>query len=176
MANEKKTRGHKSSPITGENRLMLQPGDNTKYLGFAFEISMLPKIDTADIEQVQNRINEYFNLCIKHDTKPAVTGLALALGTDRRNLWRWKEGSCRKNTHSDVIKKAYTIMEVMWEEYMLNGKINPVCGIFLGKNHWGYQDQSEIVVTPNNPLGDGELDAAELKQKYLEDVKDDIEE
>ena len=46
---------------------------------------------------------------------------------------------------------------------MLNGKINPVSGIFLGRNHWGYQDKIDLVVTPNNPLSDA------LNQKQLEE-------
>lgn len=37
---------------------------------------------------------------------------------------------------------------------MLNGKINPVSGIFLMKNNFEYQDKSEVVLTPNNPFGD----------------------
>lgn len=32
---------------------------------------------------------------------------------------------------------------------MQNGKINPVSGIFLGKNNFGYQDKQEMVLTPN---------------------------
>jgi hypothetical protein len=40
-------------------------------------------------------------------------------------------------------------MEQLWENYMQNGKINPVSGIFLGKNHYGMQDKTEYVVTPN---------------------------
>lgn len=32
---------------------------------------------------------------------------------------------------------------------MQNGKINPVAGIFLGKNNYGYQDKTEYVITPN---------------------------
>ena len=51
---------------------------------------------------------------------------------------------------------------------MLNGKINPVTGIFMLKNHFGYRDQSEVVLTPNaNPLGN-EPDTEALKQKYLD--------
>ena len=40
-------------------------------------------------------------------------------------------------------------MEILWENYMQNGKINPVSGIFLGKNNFGYQDKQEMVLTPN---------------------------
>jgi hypothetical protein len=42
---------------------------------------------------------------------------------------------------------------------MMNGKINPVSGIFLGKNNFGYKDQQEYVLTPNQ------------KQVAPEDVK-----
>ena len=71
----------------------------------------------------------------------------------------------RGATHSNLIKKAYDLLEELWEDYMLNGKINPVSGIFLGRNNWNYQDKIDIVVTPNNPLGDSG-DAATLADKY----------
>ena len=35
-----------------------------------------------------------------------------------------------------AIKKAYFLMENLWENYMQNGKVNPVAGIFLGKNNY----------------------------------------
>lgn len=53
------------------------------------------------------------------------------------------------------------------EEYMVNGKINPVTGIFLMKNNNGYSDQQEVVLTPNNPLGDS-TPPEDLQEKYLE--------
>lgn len=55
------------------------------------------------------------------------------------------------------------------EDYMLNGKINPVSGIFLMKNNFGYTDKSEVVLTPNTPLGE-ETPPEVLCQKYLDDV------
>ena len=51
-------------------------------------------------------------------------------------------------------------MELLWENYMQNGKINPVSGIFLGKNNFGYQDKQEMVLTPNtNNEPDYDIDA-----------------
>lgn len=52
---------------------------------------------------------------------------------------------------------------------MLNGKINPVSGIFIGKNHFGYTDKQEVVVTPNNPLGE-QTATEEIEQRYIESV------
>jgi sensor histidine kinase regulating citrate/malate metabolism len=53
----------------------------------------------------------------------------------------------------NTIKKAYAILNVQMEDYMQNGKINPVSGIFLMKNNMQYEDKSEVVITPNTPLG-----------------------
>ncbi len=57
----------------------------------------------------------------------------------------------------------------MLENWMQNGKINPVSGIFLMKNNFGYADKSEVVVTPNNPLGDAESRES-IEARYREAV------
>ena len=59
-------------------------------------------------------------------------------------------------------------MENLWENYMQNGKINPVSGIFLGKNNFGYQDKTEYVVTPNTH-SDSDYDADDIRKRYLTD-------
>jgi hypothetical protein len=59
------------------------------------------------------------------------------------------------------------MLEALWEDYMMNGKINPVSGIFLGKNNFGYQDKQEYVVTPNtNAIS--EVDIKAIEDKYSE--------
>ena len=62
-------------------------------------------------------------------------------------------------------------MENLWENYMQNGKINPVSGIFLGKNNFGYQDKTEYVVTPNMN-NDSDFSADDIKKRYLPDSAD----
>jgi hypothetical protein len=59
-------------------------------------------------------------------------------------------------------------MEILWENYMQNGKINPVSGIFLGKNNFGYQDKTEYVLTPNQQ-SDSDYSAEDIKKRYLSD-------
>jgi hypothetical protein len=58
------------------------------------------------------------------------------------------------------------LLEELWEDYMLNGKINPVSGIFLGKNLWSYSDKQEMVITPNN--GNQPVDVETIEAKYKE--------
>ena len=52
----------------------------------------------------------------------------------------------------------------MMEEYIQNGKVNPVAGIFLAKNHFGYTNETEIVVTPNQQNLDSEYSVEEIKK------------
>lgn len=169
----KKPRGGASSPVIGDNGIMTAPGDNTMYLKQSLELMNLPNIDMKDPVAVQNRINEYFSIMAKYDTKPTVAGLGLALnGMDRRRLWEIKTGNKTTSTPNlpceveDAIKKAYKIMENLWENYMQNGKVNPVAGIFLGKNNYGYQDKTEYVVTPNT-RSENDYDADDIRRRYL---------
>lgn len=179
---KKKPRGG-NSPVIGDNGLMVNPGDNTMYLHQSLELMNLPTIDLHDIMAVQERINEFFNIMAKYDTKPTVAGMAMALGMDRRRLWAIRNdqptggsgyGSALPTEVADFIKKAYLLMENLWENYMQNGKINPVSGIFLGKNNFGYQDKTEYVVTPN--VQQDNYDPDSIRQRYLIDSSNDSDE
>ena len=49
---------------------------------------------------------------------------------------------------------------------MVNAKINPVTGIFLGKNTFGYQDKQEMVLTPNAQQ-ESDFSAEDIRQRYM---------
>lgn len=173
----KKPRGGKNSPVIGDNGLQVEPGDNAKYLMVSMKLMELPDIDLKDVEQVRKRLSEYFQIHADNDLKPTVAGMGLALnGMDRRRLWEIRTDAPTSNKWvvelptavKDTIKKAYKLMENLWENYMQNGKINPVSGIFLGKNNFGYQDKTEYVVTPNMQ-NDSDYDADDIRKRYLTD-------
>ena len=152
------------------NTIELPEGDNNKYTTFALAIMQLPKIDYRDPKQLQTRVIEYFQLCATHDMKPGVAAVGLAIGLDRRRLWEVRSGT--KNVVmpqecKDIINSVYDSLEVLWEGYMTSGKINPVSGIFLGKNNFGYQDKQEYVVTPNAMSQDTPVEVIEAKYDAL---------
>lgn len=147
--------------------LNTEPGDNSRYLRHALATLELPPIDISDPKQVEDRIYWYFDHCSGSDMKPTVTGFCNSLGITRTTLFDWKNGNYRADTHQAIILKAYTMLEELWENYMLNGKINPVSGIFLGKNQFSYRDQQEYVVTPNMAAVQ-EVDPATIEAKYAE--------
>jgi hypothetical protein len=159
-------RGRKSIENFGQENI--EPGDNSKYLRHAMATLNLPPIDIANEKQVAERIDWYFNYCISNDMKPTVKGLCNALGGISRNTLRlWYNGDFRGETHAPIVRKAYDLLEEMWENYMLNGKINPVSGIFLGKNNFGYQDKQELMLTPNQNAIEV-ADAETIAAKYAE--------
>ena len=170
----KGTGGNKRKDLSWSGNKELKPGDNGKFLRHALASWNLPPIDISDSAQVARRIEWFFNHCAEDDMKPTVTGLCNALGIERQTFYNWGVGKYRNSEGSDhlhLVKKARGILEELWEDYMLNGKINPVSGIFLGENHFGYADKQEVVLTPNDRQTDG-IDAAAIRQRYLPEEKD----
>ena len=169
----------KGKPRGGNNfltdaALRVEDGDNTKYLMANIELMNMSDIDIKNPEEVLQRVNDYFKLYATYDMKPTVAGLGMALNLDRRRLWEIKTGNHTSSTPKlpteveDIIKKAYKLMENLWETYMNSGKINPVSGIFLGKNNFGYQDKTEYVLTPNQQQA-SDYDADDIRKRYLSD-------
>lgn len=139
----------------------------------AIEIMSWPLIDHTDPKQVEDRCIKYFEYCAESGSKPGMAALALALGIDRMTLWRYLNGiTSPAATVGPVLKRAYAVMNMLMEEFMLNGKINVVAGIFLLKNNYGYKDQTDVVVTPNQPLGE-QKSAETLREEYLQSIPDD---
>ena len=154
----------------------LDDGDNAKYMKVNIQLFQMSKVDLHNPDAVNERLSEFFQIFTENDMKPTIAGMAMALGIDRRRLWEIKTG----NTHGrgdidtlpsgtrDAVKKAYLVMENLWETYMNSGKINPVSGIFLGKNNFGYQDKQEMVLTPNQQQ-ESDFNEEDIRKRYLID-------
>lgn len=173
----------KGKPRGGNNWLKpeniapgLEAGDNTKFLSVNMALMNMPDIDMENPLEVQQRLSDYFALYAQYDMKPTVVGMAIALnGHNRQWLYAVTHdvatgGSGYKTALPPevavVIKKAYFLLENLWENYMQSGKVNPVAGIFLGKNNYGYQDKTEYVLTPNQQ-NDNDYSADEIRERYI---------
>ena len=168
----KGTGGNKRPDRTEAMSVHTEPGDNRKYLQHSLRMWDWPSVDMKEPEQVKERIGMYLQICSEDDMKPSVAGLALAFGVHRKTLWAWANGidsAYLPPASRDLIKKAYQFLNAQMEDYAQNGKVNPVTAIFLMKNHFGYADKQEVVLTPNQQLGD-QVPAEDLEKKYLEDV------
>lgn len=170
----KRTRPKKSEQMS----VQAEPGDNKKYLMHNMAVNALANepLDMTNEVKVAERVTAYYQLCAKNDMKPSVAGFALAMGVNRVQLWKWLNGEVKyipENVRK-LLERAYNVLNAQMEDYMQNGKINPVAGIFLMKNNMGYEDKKEITVAPVNPLGE-ETPPEDLRRKYLEAVETDAE-
>ncbi len=165
-----------NSPVIGNNGLMLEEGDNAKFMGVQIALLNMPDIDMDNVSEVQQRLSDYFELYTSRDMKPTVAGMAVALNGHSR---QWLRNVVTDNVTggsgykaalrpevATLIKKAYFMLENLWETYMSSGKVNPVAGIFLGKNNYGYQDKTEYVLTPNQKQ-DENYSAADIRERYI---------
>ena len=63
--------------------VLTEPGENTKYISHDMKLYRLPDIDINNPEEVQNRINKYFDICSEDDVKPSIASLALCFHMSR---------------------------------------------------------------------------------------------
>ena len=154
-----------------------EPGDNTRIVQTNMKFFDMPRVDLKNPDAVRERLCEYFKIYGEADLKPTVAGMAMALGINRRILWAiandqptggngYKLNLPLETT--DLVKKAYEMLEMSMEAYANAGKINPVMAIFMMKNHFGYQDKTEYVLTPNQKQ-ESDYDADEISKRYLTD-------
>ena len=98
-------------------------------------------------QDVEERIQLYFQLCRNTSIRPGVESLAAALHCDRATVWRWEQGQGCTPRRTEAIKGAKAMISAFVEQAALSGQLNPVSAIFLMKNWMRYTD-SYLLDTP----------------------------
>lgn len=153
-------------------KVQTKPGEMSQMITHAVNLQNMARwrIDKNNPEEMQGRVNEYLTYCIENNMRPTVESMALAFGVDRSTLRRWKDGEsdliepCRR-----IIENGYNMMNQIMTQCLVDGKINPVAAFFLMKNNFSYRDQTETVVTVNNPYT--EQNADDVKSRYLNSME-----
>jgi hypothetical protein len=156
-----------NSPIIKDAQSSLTNPNNSRYIAFIAELNSWPTVNNKDIPAMEQRLAEYLELCQKYGIKVGNQSCYFALNIDKDDVYNWTHGLSRSAEFGDFIKKVQKICAMYRENLMQDGQINPVTGIFWQKNYDGLKDQQEVVLTPNNPLGN-QTDPEELKRKYIE--------
>lgn len=167
---ERRGRGRpKGSKDKDQRPRLITGGENTRGLAATLRMWKWEKPDMTNPAIVERRVEKYFKLCLENDGKPSIEGLSYAFGVHRTTMHDWITGKGYKNMPEEsreVLRRAYQVINVQMVEYMQNGKINPVSGIFMMKNNMGYVDTQSVTLSPNSPLG-LETPAEDLRKKYL---------
>lgn len=126
-------------------------------------------------ESLDIKIEDYFKECDEKKLPYTITGLCLALDTNRQTLLNYQEWAeigwlkrvdeeTRKQ-YVDTIKKAKLKCENYAEMQLF--RTSQVAGvIFNMKNNYGYRDVSEVINT--NPEKDLSIEEIEAQLKQLE--------
>ncbi len=156
---------------------MNKPADNQNSTEPAFlELERLGRrsVNMHDAAAVQRRIDDYFALCVRHDVRPSVAGLAVAFDVHRSMLWKWRRGidSHLPDASREVLERAHVLLNAVLEQFLIEGKIHAPTAIFLLKNNFGYRDQVEVTPARQNSLGD-HVSFGELHRKYAEGIENE---
>lgn len=133
--------------------------------------------DLHNPEEVQNAIINYFTSCQRNHTRPGNLGLYAALGMSRQDVSNVLTGKSRTKVNPvciDILKKAVIAIGQYREGLALEGKINPVTYIFMGKNYDGLQDQTQIEVTAQ-PGPAASMTPEEIARQIEKDIPIDAE-
>lgn len=121
--------------------------------------------------QVRNKLNKYFKDCYENGEPPLVTGMALALGTNRETLLKYEDGESpsdftdeEKQDFSDTIKAGKAICENYSERQLFIGKNTGGVIFSLANNFkWKNTIRNELADPDGKPLypklTDEQLDA-----------------
>ena len=120
-------------------------------------------------DECAERLDDFFKVLAETGELPTVEKMCLALGTIRSTVWNWENGIGCSPARQQMIKKAKEMLAAMDAELVSRRKIPETTYIFRSKNYHGLKDQTDVVVTPNNPIG-AVLPEDELRKRIEGDV------
>lgn len=129
------------------------------------QVSELARYPATTPEQIANVGKKYFELCEKNVITPTSSGLARALGLQRKELLEIVNGE-RNVLHRESYLDLWQMLEIYDEAMMKQGKINAIVGIFNQKNNHGWVDKVEVVRgSPSDQTDE------EIKKKYVDVIE-----
>lgn len=91
------------------------------------------------VEELESKINDYFEYCNKENKPYTMSGLAYYLDVDRKTIVNYT----KDEEYFPTIKKARDRVQMQLEENALLNKGNPTFTIFNLKNNFDWKDKIE---------------------------------
>lgn len=141
------------------------------------QVNAWAKPECASDEEAEQRIDEYFNLCVLKGEMPLFETMCLYLGISDDKGKGYAQGEDCSSKMTKLIQTALTKLKATEGKAVYKGLIRDVPYIWRSKQYFNYRE-------PNSKLEDlltGNLlkelpSTASIAQKYLEDIEeDDIE-
>lgn len=141
---------------------------NIRHIDHVLDVAMFPRLQEWNPENIGRRTAEYLEKCKEDGIRVNLSDYALALGTTPDGLNELVSDKRLTDETRAAVLKGISMIEDLMLVMMSEQRINPVTGIFMLKNHFGYKDQSEISFK-----GHIETDKQTLQAKYRAVVDDD---
>ena len=133
-----------------------------------------PEIENED--QAEQRISEYFNLCVLKGEMPMFETLCLYLGIsdDKGKDYCVGEGCSGRMTR--LMQNALTVLKATEGKAVYKGMIRDVPYIWRSKQYFGYREPNSKIedILLGNVLKDLPS-ATSVAQRYLTDIEEDEE-
>ena len=139
-------------------------GQNANYIIHAKRLSELPKIALSDPEEIHERVDFYYQLCVTDGVRPNLPGLALAFGLTRTGLMNAMSDRRMTREAAQELGRGIAMMDEIISGMVLDGKVMPVAAIYLMNNWLGYKNASEV--TTRTEIVETSVDQKALEQKY----------
>lgn len=117
-----------------------------------------------DEEELEEKINEYFETCEEKGRPYSMSRLAVALGVTRRTLINYGN----REKYYNAIERAKALVEAYTEENLLMGRINTPGGIFCLKNNFRWSDKVEVESTNINT--NSTIDLSNLSKEEIKEL------
>lgn len=145
------------------------PGDASDLAKHMLHFMTWESYTKAPVEKLLERFVEYVEYCQMNDIKMSNQTCYLAMGLEAQTLRTWASGSSPTIEHTFMAKTILQFLSANRELQMVQGKLNPIVGIWWQKNYDGFTDQQELVISSRDPL-ENIRDVTEMEKKYLESV------
>ena len=156
--------GAKNKPKAAEKQTMgvAKKGDNAKVLKHNLVIAGWQKPNENNVWEVAERIKEYFDLCVKQDMAPTLSGLGLAFKVSRFTVQRWASGLDVPHEVAEQLYTAVCTIDADSTQKMVKGMVHPKSGEFIMRNTLGYRDEVTVVTE----RAEHKQTVAEIQAKY----------
>ena len=148
--------------------------ESQKKMLHTLQVHQIEKPILNNSKSIARAIDDYFAITLESANKPTINGLALALGISKGNLLKKANG---EKVYVDSIalagdKEILEAIQVIATNNELDIANSGGLGqIFLGKNHFGLTDKTEMVINKK----DDDTSKEELDDKYKDIDVIDIE-
>lgn len=96
------------------------------------------------VEEVENRIVEYFDVCSKTAQLPSIKALSLYIGVPFSVLKKYLNDPTSR--YYDILTRAQDACHVVVENAALNNKVNPAAYMFTAANFYGMKNTQSVEI------------------------------